>query len=62
MAGAVILVTMFESLKRWLGSVFRGGPGGGTQFLCDSCKYDYGSACKRPERPNAVRCPDYRRS
>jgi len=28
--------------------------------LCDSCKYDYGGACKRPERPNAYRCPDYR--
>lgn len=27
--------------------------------LCDSCKWDYGSACKRPERPNATRCPDY---
>jgi hypothetical protein len=27
--------------------------------LCDSCRWDYGSACKRPERPNATRCPDY---
>ncbi|HOH30635.1 MAG TPA: hypothetical protein PLC40_13240 [Candidatus Hydrogenedentes bacterium] len=31
-----------------------------TEFLCDYCKYDYGSACSRPERPNATRCPDYR--
>ncbi len=31
-------------------------------ILCDTCKYDYGSACKRPERPNATRCPDYKRS
>ncbi|NLV44804.1 MAG: hypothetical protein GXY07_09915 [Candidatus Hydrogenedentes bacterium] len=31
-----------------------------TEFLCDHCKYDYGSACNRPERPNAIRCPDYR--
>lgn len=31
------------------------------KFLCDSCRYDYGDVCKRPERPNATRCPDYRR-
>lgn len=36
-------------------------PGGGGDFLCDTCKYDFGSACKRPERPNARRCPDYKR-
>ena len=29
--------------------------------LCDTCKYDYGNVCTRPERPNALRCPDYRR-
>lgn len=28
--------------------------------LCDTCRYDYGNACTRPERPNAVRCPDYK--
>lgn len=33
----------------------------GGKFLCDTCRYDYGSACRRPERPNARRCPDYRR-
>ncbi len=32
-----------------------------TKFLCDSCKYDYGHACRRPERPNAERCPDYKK-
>lgn len=31
------------------------------QFLCDTCRYDYGKACTRPERPNAVRCPDYKK-
>ena len=31
------------------------------RYLCDSCKYDYGNACKRPERPNALRCPDYKK-
>ncbi|HEX6883036.1 MAG TPA: hypothetical protein VF530_06620 [Planctomycetota bacterium] len=29
--------------------------------LCDTCRYDYGNVCKRPERPNALQCPDYRR-
>ena len=29
--------------------------------LCDTCKYDYGYVCTRPERPNALRCPDYKR-
>jgi hypothetical protein len=30
-------------------------------FLCDSCRYDYREACKRPERPNATVCEDYDR-
>ncbi len=30
-------------------------------FLCDTCRYDYGDACRRSERPNAKTCPDYRR-
>ncbi len=37
--------------NRWL------APG---EFLCDACKYNHPSACSRPERPNARRCPDYR--
>ncbi|MEM6673181.1 MAG: hypothetical protein AAF726_10065 [Planctomycetota bacterium] len=36
-----------------------GTPGGG--YLCDSCKWDYGDACNRRERPNARTCPDYKR-
>lgn len=31
------------------------------RYLCDSCKYDYPGACNRPERPNAVTCPDYKK-
>ena len=31
------------------------------RYLCDSCKWDYGNACSRPERPNALVCPDYKR-
>jgi len=33
----------------------------GGNHLCDTCKYDYGNACRRPERPNARTCPDYKR-
>lgn len=29
--------------------------------LCDRCKYDYGNVCMRPERPNAITCPDFKR-
>ena len=28
-------------------------------FLCDTCKWDWRSACHHPERPNATWCPDY---
>ena len=30
-------------------------------FLCDSCKWNWRTACHRPERPNATECPDYSR-
>lgn len=30
------------------------------RFLCDTCRYDYGDACTRPERPNALECDDYK--
>lgn len=35
--------------------------GGGGEILCDSCKYNYGNVCVRNERPNATRCPDFKR-
>ncbi|MFC2019055.1 hypothetical protein ACFLU4_03765 [Chloroflexota bacterium] len=28
-------------------------------FLCDSCKWNWRSACHRPERPTATSCPEY---
>ncbi|MFO1009413.1 MAG: hypothetical protein U1F29_05055 [Planctomycetota bacterium] len=34
---------------------------GSKRYLCDSCKWDYGNACTRPERPNALKCPDYKK-
>jgi len=30
------------------------------EFLCDSCKYNDARYCSRPERPNALKCPDYK--
>ena len=33
----------------------------GSGYLCDKCRWDYGDACNRPERPNALSCPDYKR-
>ncbi len=30
-------------------------------ILCDSCKWDWRSACHNSERPNAESCADYRR-
>ena len=41
-------------------NLFKGVLPGGSTPLCDSCKYDYGNVCNRPERPNAMRCPDYK--
>lgn len=29
-------------------------------ILCDSCMWNWRSACHRPERPNATWCPDYK--
>jgi hypothetical protein len=31
-----------------------------SEFLCDNCRYDHPSACPHPQRPNAIKCPDYR--
>lgn len=30
-------------------------------FLCDSCKYDYRTACTNPKRPNVKKCSGYKR-
>ena len=45
---------------QWLWGLGRASRGG-SEFLCDTCRYNYGSACTRRERPNAVTCPDYKR-
>ncbi|HPB30185.1 MAG TPA: hypothetical protein PLB62_01890 [Candidatus Sumerlaeota bacterium] len=48
---------MFGFLKRILKRIFLVED----EFLCDTCRYDYGDVCRRSERPNAVKCPDYKR-
>ena len=30
-------------------------------FLCDSCKWNWRSACHNSARPNATWCPDYKK-
>ncbi|HUV52073.1 MAG TPA: hypothetical protein VMW64_03255 [Dehalococcoidia bacterium] len=30
-------------------------------ILCDSCAWDWRSACHNPARPNATYCPDYKK-
>ncbi len=34
---------------------------GSPRLLCDTCMYDYPSACTNPKRPNATSCPDYKK-
>ena len=46
--------------RRAVGRGVLGGLGGG--YLCDTCKYNYGDVCTRPEKPNATQCPDYKRA
>lgn len=53
--GAAVLVSDGGKGSSWSSGAGRG------EFLCDSCKYDNERDCSRPERPNATRCPDYRR-
>ncbi len=58
-------MNFIRSIINWIKGLFAGippgGGGGGGEFLCDTCMYDYGDACTRPERPNARKCPDYKR-
>lgn len=49
-------MNLIRSLLQAIRSLFTGGAP-----LCDKCKYDYGNVCTRSDRPNAKRCPDYRR-
>ena len=57
-AGKRVRFRMIRWFRDLLQAIFRVEK----KFLCDSCKYDYGNACHRPERPNAIKCPDYKRA
>ena len=34
---------------------------GTPKLLCDTCEFDYPSACHNPTRPNATACSDYKK-
>ncbi|MCE5229448.1 hypothetical protein LLG95_07615 [bacterium] len=51
---------LVHKAQSWLRALIRAAGGGDDEFLCDTCQYDHGSVCRRPERPNATRCKDYR--
>lgn len=52
-----LLQRLLAPLRALFGGLTRSGSSG---YLCDRCKWDYGDACKRPERPNARVCPDFK--
>jgi len=53
----VIFQRLFGPVAALFRALFRSG---GSGYLCDNCKWDYGDACRRPERPNAKTCPDFK--
>lgn len=53
-----MLRALLQRLRHVFGRLFATG---GSGSLCDTCKWDYGDACRRPERPNARTCPDFKR-
>jgi len=46
---------MFDFVRKLIFNIFY------AKILCDSCKYDYSSVCLRTARPNARKCPDYKK-
>jgi len=55
----IVIVAALLIVALLVGSGGSKGTGGG-RFLCDSCAYDSERYCRRPERPNATSCPDYK--
>lgn len=51
-------MNLLATVRSLFASIFGSLDGG--KFLCDNCRYDYDGACRRPERPNATRCPDHK--
>ncbi|MDI6703124.1 MAG: hypothetical protein QME40_00340 [bacterium] len=48
------LANIWSRLK----NIFSASPSG---FLCDSCRYDYRTACTNPHRPNVKNCSNYKK-
>jgi hypothetical protein len=46
------LKTLWWNFRKKLGS---------PKLLCDSCEYDYPSACHNSKRPNVTVCQDYKK-
>ena len=55
---AAAIVAALVAQKGTAGALFTQGS---NEFLCDTCRYNSERDCSRPERPNAVRCPEYKR-
>lgn len=55
---AAAIVAALLARKGAAGGLFTQGS---SEFLCDTCRYNNERDCRRPERPNAARCPDYKR-
>ncbi|MBZ0255942.1 hypothetical protein K8I31_07760 [bacterium] len=51
------MMSFMTQLKIWWSRIISISKG--DAFLCDSCKWNYGNVCTRPEKPNARKCPDY---
>lgn len=57
-----LFLSAVKALLQKLSAVFRRMFAlGSSSSMCDRCKWDYGDACQRPERPNATTCPDFKR-
>ncbi|MEO2145948.1 MAG: hypothetical protein ABGY32_08625 [bacterium] len=49
--------SLFQALGNFFRRLFSGSS---AAPLCDRCRWDYGDACRRPERPNATSCEDFK--
>jgi hypothetical protein len=47
---------LLENIKRKLKKAT-----GKPVILCDTCMWDWRSACHNPARPNATSCPEYKK-
>ena len=54
---ATFLARFFGGVNRAVGKK----PAAPIRILCDTCRYNHGNVCVRPERPNATECPEYQR-